>query len=242
VRVAALYDVHGNLPALEAVLAEVERERVDLIVVGGDVAAGPFPGETLELLRSAGATFVRGNADRELGGDAARELPALFAWAGEQLTDERRSFLAGLPLTFSLELEALGRVLFCHATTRSDEEIITRLTPEAVLREVLSGVEADLVVCGHVHVQYDRTVGPVRIVNAGSVGMPYEVRPGAFWALLEDDLELRRTEYDLDAAAARIRTSGWPEAEQFVRENLFERPSPDEVSEHFERLGAEGRA
>ena len=218
-RIAALHDVHGNLPALEAVLDEVERERVDAIVCGGDVAAGPMPVECVALLRAAGAKFVRGNADREHS-----------AWLVAQMSDEERAFLAGLPTTV-----LLGEVLFCHGTPRSDEEIVTRITPVDVFEEILSGVEQELVVGGHVHVQFDRRVGAHRFVNAGSVGMPYEGRRGAFWALVSDDVELRSTEYDAEAALARIRETGYPDTEELAGW-LLDPPDPDEVSAYFEGL------
>jgi putative phosphoesterase len=229
VRVAALYDIHGNLPALEAVLAELEGLQPDLVVIGGDSVLGAFPRETLEELLALDerARFVRGNTDRE---------PDEFASA--ELTPEQREFLAGLPLTVSLEVDGLGPVLFCHASPRDDEEIITTLTPPERLDPMLAGVTEDVVVCGHTHVQYDRLVGSLRIVNAGSVGMPYAEEPGAYWALLGPDVELRRTAYDLEAAAERIGTSRWPQAEEFVRENLLNVPSGDEASRYFEDLAA----
>jgi putative phosphoesterase len=215
-RVAALYDVHGNLPALEAVLADVERAALDLIVFGGDVSAGPFPDETLELLRSLrGARFVRGNADVAAG--------------------EHRSFVETFEPTVSLELEGLGPTLFCHAVPASAEPIVTRAAPDEVFREAFGGVEERVVVCGHTHMQYDRTVDGVRVVNAGSVGMPYG-EPGAYWALLGPDVDLRRTEYDLEAAAARIRASGWPQAEEFAAENVLTVPSEEEAIDVFERM------
>jgi predicted phosphodiesterase len=222
-RVAALYDVHGNLPALEAVLADVDRERVDAIVCGGDVAAGPLPAESLELLRERRAIFVRGNADREL-----RD------WPSERLSARQLAFLAGLPLTVSLDVDGLGPVLFCHATPRSDEEIVTRLTPDDELADALDGVAERVVVCGHVHVQYDRRVGDRRVVNAGSVGMPYEGRVGAFWALLGPDVELRASEYDLRAALPRLRATGYPELEDVLASSLLEPVSAEEVSGYFE--------
>jgi putative phosphoesterase len=220
VRVAALYDVHGNLPALEAVLGEVEREGVDAIVCGGDICAGPMPRECLDAL--AGAVFVRGNADRELAG-----------WAAERLDEEQRAFLAGLPLSASLEIDGLGPTLFCHATPRSDEEIVTRLTPDDDFAAVLSGVEERVVVAGHVHVTLDRVVGDRRFVNPGSVGMPYEGRRGAFWAVLGPDVELRRTDYDVEDAVRQIRATGYPDAEQLVGW-LLEPEDPAEVSAYFE--------
>ena len=223
-RVAALYDVHGNLPALEAVLAEVARESVDAIVCGGDVCAGPMPQECLERLHAAAAVFVRGNADRELG-----------AWPSAALSGEARAFLAALPLTASLDVDGLGPTLFCHATPRSDEEIVTRLTPDGELADALDGIAERVLVTGHVHVQIDRAVGDRRFVNAGSVGMPYEGRRGAFWALLGPDVDLRCTSYDVEAAVGQIRATGYPDAEELVGW-LLEPEDPDEVSAYFEGL------
>lgn len=242
-RVAALYDVHGNLPALEAVLAEVERERPDAIVVGGDVAAGPFPGETLDRLAALdGVRFVRGNADRELVElfDGVSTLRAEHGddvwvrrgeWEAERLTRAHRDLLASFE-----EPLALGGTLFCHGSPRSDEEVITTLTPDALLGELLAGVEQRLVVCGHTHVQFDRRHGATRVVNAGSVGMPLEAGPGAYWLLLGREVELRRTAYDLDAAAERIRASGYPEPDELVaRLTAEDAARPAEAAAMFER-------
>ena len=202
-RVAALYDVHGNLPALEAVL--VEAAEADLIVVGGDVVGGPFPAETLERLRAEGdrVRWLRGNAERELveqpppreAGPPPGELERLVA----ALTREQVDFLYGLPEQVELDVDGLGRVLFCHATPQNDLDMVTPLTPEERLRRILDGVSADVVVAGHTHIREDRQVGGIRWVNAGSVGMPYEDEPGAYWALLGPEVELRRTEYDASA-------------------------------------------
>ena len=236
--VAALYDVHGNLPALEAVLDELAPLDVDLVVVGGDVALGPMPRETLERVRTLGESvrFVRGNADREAAEGSSEHGGA---WVAERLTAEERDFLGRLPLTEEVDVEGLGRVLFCHATPRSDEEIITRGTPEDRLREALAGVEADVVVCGHVHVRYDRTVAGKRVVNPGSVGLPYEGEPGAYWALLGPAVLLRRTEYDVGRAVEAIRATGFPGAEEMFAETLLTPPRPDEVTKYFERMAVE---
>jgi predicted phosphodiesterase len=216
-RVAALYDVHGNLPALEAALADVEAEAPDVVVVGGDVVSGPMPRETLALLRSLGerARFLRGNADRVLDFDGASggdlELwKRSRLWVAERLADEDLAFLRALPLGVVLDVDGLGRVRFCHAAPASDEEAITRLTPDARLRRLLAGVDERVLVCGHTHVQFDRTVDGIRLVNAGSVGAPYEVKPGAYWLVLGPDVALRRTAYDVVGAAARIRATGYP--------------------------------
>jgi putative phosphoesterase len=221
VRVAALYDVHGMVQALDAVLAEPEVASADTIVIGGDVAAGPFPRQTLERLRALGdrALWVRGNADRELQG-----------WAREQLADEEIAFLRDLPGG-----QTLGRVLFCHATPRSDEELLTAVSPEDAWFDAIAGVDAGIVVAGHTHMQLDRMVGDIRFVNAGSVGMPYEDEVAAFWTLITDDeVEFRKTPFDIDRAAAEIRASGWPGAQEFVAENLFAAPSRDEATQLFE--------
>ena len=244
-RVAALYDVHGNLPALEAVLAEVERSKADLVLVGGDVAIGPMPRECVARLRALGdrALFVRGNGDRALAAVPPDEDGDVWAertrWTAAQLDEADVEFLAGLPDTQSVRVRGLGRVLFCHGSPRDDEEIVTALTTEERLAPMLRGVEERTVVCGHTHVQFDRVVGETRVVNAGSVGMPYEVRPGAYWALLDGEVELRRTGYDAEAAAAAVRASGFPEADELADENVLTTPGPAEASEHFERLAAD---
>jgi putative phosphoesterase len=219
VRVAAIYDVHGNLPALTAVLAEVDALGVDAIVVGGDVAAGPMPVETLEALRARGARFVRGNADRVLdlgGADEGETWVRARRWVAARLGEERLAFLAALPLDLTLELGGLGPVRFCHGAPGSDELTITRLTPDERLRGLLEGVGERVVVCGHTHVQSDRAVDGIRVVNAGSVGAPYEAEPAAYWALLGADVELRRTDYDVEAAAAAITATGYPKAAEAV--------------------------
>ncbi|HEY1367424.1 MAG TPA: metallophosphoesterase family protein [Gaiellaceae bacterium] len=231
-RVASLNDIHGNLPALEAVLVDVEREGVDAIVIGGDVAVGPYPRETLERLQGVGdgVLFLRGNADREAVTESAH---AAVAWTSERLTDSQRALLAGLPTTISLEVDGLGPVLFCHGSPRSDEEILTKVSPDERLRAALAGVEERVVVCGHTHHQFDRVVDGWRLVNAGSVGMPYEGRPGAYWTLFGPDVEPRRTEYDVEAAARGIEALGYPDD---LAELLRKPPPADEVAEYFESL------
>jgi predicted phosphodiesterase len=233
-RVAALNDIHGNLPALEAVLADVEREGVDTIVCGGDVVGGPFSSEVFDLLSSLrNVRFVHGNADRLVveGVDEYEQ-----DWEAERLRlgDARLAAIASWPLTVKLEIGGLGRTLFFHAIPTADEPIFTRLTPDEAVVDLLGDVAADLAVCGHTHVQFDRLLpNGMRVVNAGSVGMPYEGRRGAFWALLGPTVELRRTEYDVDAAAAAIRDTGEASSEQ-LSGYLLDPPDPDEVSAYFE--------
>jgi putative phosphoesterase len=233
VRIAAIYDVHGNLPALEAVLAEVDALTPDAIVVGGDVAAGPMPVETLDALRARGALFVRGNADRVLDvGDAdeAETWVRARRWVAARLGLERLAFLAALPLDVTLDVERLGRVRFCHGAPGSDELTITRLTPDDRLRRLLAGVNEQVVVCGHTHLQFDRVVDSIRVVNAGSVGAPYEAEPAAYWALLGPDVELRRTDYDVEAAIAAIAATGYPKTEEAVGYLRLDPERPDRIS------------
>jgi putative phosphoesterase len=201
-RVATLYDVHGHLAALEAVLAEVPDDAA--IVVGGDVAAGPFPSETLERLRELGdrVRWLRGNADRELTPGESGLAPAeVLDWVRDRLSAEQIAFLHGLPPTLELEVEGLGRVLFCHATPLNDVDVFTERTPEERVASQFARLGVDLVVCGHTHMQFERVVAGRRVINSGSVGMPYDDEPGAYWTL---DLEHRRTPY---AGATRFEQS-----------------------------------
>jgi predicted phosphodiesterase len=247
-RVAAIYDIHGNLPALEAVLSDLEPLEPGLLVVGGDVAAGPMPAEVLDRLAGLGGlvSFVRGNADREVifaYDTGPAEIEARMAdaalrmsgWAAARLERRHRDLLASFTERVVVDVEGIGEVLFCHATPRSDEEIITVRTPDDRLREILSGIEQDLIVCGHVHAQYDRRLDSKRVVNAGSVGMPYQGEPvGAFWLLLGTGVEFRRSEYDLGRAVDEFRAIGYPAAEDMA-ESLLEPPDPAWVADFFER-------
>lgn len=247
-RVAAIYDVHGNLPALEAVLLDVEHAEPDLVVVGGDVAAGPMPVEVLDRLAESGdrVRWVCGNVDREVvsaydGGrseiEARMSDPAsmMGGWAASRIGESHRDLLASFPERLVVEVRGLGKVLFCHATPRSDEQIVTTATPDGRLSRIMAGVEQDLVVCGHVHTQFDRNIDGIRVVNAGSVGLPYQGEPvGAFWLLLGPAVELRRSDYDLRGTVERFRAMGFPAAEDMA-ESLLEPPDPAWVADFFER-------
>jgi putative phosphoesterase len=242
VRIAAIYDVHGNLPALEAVMAEVRRESVDLIVVGGDVLPGPMPVETLEYITSLDmpTRFLQGNGDREvrnqMAGIESSIIPPpwreVMRWVASQLTPDHGRMLASWPATQTVEHDTLGSILFCHATPRNDVEIFTRETPEASLLPVFAETDAAVVVCGHTHMQFDRHVGKTRVVNAGSVGMPF-AQPGAYWALIGEDVELRRTSYDFGRAAQLIRASNYPQAEDFASKNILNPPSEEQMVKAF---------
>jgi putative phosphoesterase len=239
-RIAVIADVHGNAPALHAVLAEIEREAPDLVVLAGDAAGGLWQGEVLDRLQALErARFVRGNVDRVMVQafddgwtyDPEERTPWRRAggWIAERMTKEHRDFLASFEDTVTV-----GDVLVCHGSPRSDDETMTSLTSEADLRAMLAGVEQRLVVCGHTHVQFDRTVGETRVVNTGSVGMPFQGPPGAFWLMLDPEPELRRTDYDVERTAAQIRASDYWDAERAARE-LLEPPDRRELEELYER-------
>jgi putative phosphoesterase len=235
VRVAAISDIHGNLPALEAVLAEIDREGVDDIVVAGDTAHGPWPAEVVDLLVERGARCVRGNADREVIERSDRYGP-LAQWSADRLGEGRLSVVQAWPLTLDFLLAGLGAVLVCHSTPVSEDPIYTRLTPDAELAGLFESIDADVVVCGHTHMQYDRRLeNGLRIVNPGSVGTPYEGARGAYWALLGPDVEFRRTEYDVEAAVAAIEVMKVPLDGNFL-ESLVDPPDSTETSEYFESL------
>lgn len=225
-RVAVLSDIHAVLPALEAVLAEPDVRSADQIVLTGDLAAGPQPVETLDLLSSLGdrAVWVRGNADRELvqlaRGEAGAIPDRVAPWAAEQLRPDQLALLAGLPLTVEREVAGLGRTLFCHATPRDDEEVVLVDSSMARWSEVFSTVESGIsaVVCGHSHMPFLRLAHRRTVINPGSVGMPYG-GAGAHWVLLGGStrVSFRRTEFDLDAACARIAAeSTYPDAAGFA--------------------------
>jgi predicted phosphodiesterase len=244
-RVAALYDIHGNVPALEAVLADVERAGVDRIVVGGDVVPGPLPVETLERLRGLGerAVFVRGNGDRwvveafDASAYGADPEPGRrwAVWTAEVIDRRDRDLLASFAGRAVLDVDGLGPTLFCHGSPRDDEEIFTALTPERRWGPALAGVREAVVVCGHTHAQFDRQLGPWRVLNAGSVGLPYEGHGGAYWLLLGPAVEHRRTDYDLDSAIAAMRAGSNPDTDELLRESLVTPIDPREVAELFER-------
>jgi predicted phosphodiesterase len=227
VRVAALYDIHGNVPALEAVLAEVERAGVDEIVWGGDVAAGALPAATLALMRAVGGRCVSGNADRQIVEDFDADRASSWARAVDRAD---RDYLASFEPTISLEIDGLGPTLFCHGSPRSDLENITRATPDERFAPMVEGVAEAVIVCGHTHQQFDRRLAGRRVINAGAVGMPYEGVAAAFWALLGPDVELRRTDYDVAPLIAGLNA----EERELVHESLIEPVDPEWVTQYFE--------
>jgi diadenosine tetraphosphatase ApaH/serine/threonine PP2A family protein phosphatase len=203
-------------------------------VIGGDVLPGPMPRECLDCLTSLEmlTSFVRGNGDRETvaaaRGQIGAAVPAYFhdaiRWNGAQLSPGDQQIIETWPLSLRMTLPGLGALLFCHATPRDDNEIFTVATADEKLQPLFDAAAVDVVVCGHTHMQFDRMVGTTRVVNAGSVGMPFDT-PGAYWLLLGSAIELRRTDYDLQEAARRVRQTRYPLAEEFASKSILTTPS-----------------
>jgi predicted phosphodiesterase len=241
-RVAVLADIHGNLPALEPVLQAAEAAGAEAFVLLGDIALGPLPSQTLDLLDGLGdrAIWVHGNCERELitafdgaeipgpNGESAAATAALIGRRHRDLID-------GLPLTVTLDIAGLGRVLCCHATPRRDDEMILVDSPPERWEAVLAGAAERTVVCGHTHMQFDRLAAGHRVVNPGSVGMPYG-SPGACWALLGPDVVLRQTEYDTAPAAERIARSGYREAREWAEAYVLQHYSETEALAAFTEI------
>jgi predicted phosphodiesterase len=240
-RIAALYDIHGNLPAMEAVLQDVRQADVDQIVVGGDVVPGPMPRQTLSRLLDFNLPthFIHGNGELAIlaqmagartgsvnywgtasGARPPESVIEIYRWTAAQLQPEFEPLLARWPNTLRLEINGLGQVLFCHSTPRSETEVFTRITSEDRLLPIFEGIDARVVVCGHTHMQFNRTIGRTRVVNAGSVGMPFG-EPGAYWLLLGPDVQLRHTSYDLAKAAELIRATSYPQASGFCSQKRY---------------------
>lgn len=243
-RAAVIGDVHGNAVALAAVLDELRAEEVDLVVWTGDLSWGPEPTATLDLVRSLElpGRFVRGNAERalrELEDGTIAEPSERERWMLDAHTAADLELARTFQHSQSVEIEALGATYFTHGSPRSDEELLTAETPEERVAAATAEISERVLVTGHTHSQYDREVAGIRAVNPGSIGMPYEGRPGAYWALLGPDVELRRTDYDLDEAVGRLRASGIPDPDQLV-EILTSPPTAEELIEHAERLEFSG--
>jgi predicted phosphodiesterase len=240
-KVAALYDIHGNLPALEAVLRDVRREGVDRVVAGGDVVIGPMSREAVAMLLALDVPVdcIQGNCEVAVLAEMAGRVPAVpesvretVRWTAAQLHPDWEPVIASWPMTVRVTIAGIGEVLFCHATPRNENECFTRRTPDARLRPVFDPANVAAVVCGHTHMQFDRMVGRTRVVNAGSVGMPFG-EPGADWLLLGPGVELRHTDYDLEAASERIRATTYPQAAEFAERYVRHPPSAASMLDVF---------
>jgi predicted phosphodiesterase len=236
-KILALYDIHGNVDALDAVLADPRAADPDAVVVGGDAVPGPFAARTLERLDalSAPVHWLRGNGEREVAEAVGAPAPAADAVVAQyaarsaaELGDARSRALGELPLT--LELDG---VTFFHATPHSDTEILTRISAPDRWAAALAGLRG-LAVAGHTHQQDDRVVAGVRFVNAGSVGLPYEGDGAARWLWIEDGVPaLRSTAYDAAGAGARMLAAGWPD-ERSIAAALIDPVDPATITEFFE--------
>lgn len=225
-RIAALYDIHGHLPAFEAVLADVRDARADGILIGSDIFPGPMARDVLRAVRALDLPVrcIRGNGERGLvdvadGRESAGLPPAfvpLFEWHVAQLERAELADVATWPLTQAVPVGALGETLFCHATPRDDNEMFNASTSEDQIAPAFAGISQRIVICGHTHRQFDRTIAGIRVVNAGSVGMPFG-GTDAEWLLLGDDIELRRTSYDLERAERLVRATDHPRADEFLQ-------------------------
>lgn len=238
-RLAALYDIHGNPPALEAVLRDVRAANVDRIVVGGDVLPGPMPCGALDLLFSLEipTTFIAGNGEvavlaERAGRDSGvpPQYRSMIQWVAGQLSDEHVRRISAWPKT-----ARIGDALFCHATPRNENEIFLKTTDEARLVPIFTAAGAATVICGHTHMQFDRVVGGVRVVNAGSIGMPFG-EPGAYWLLLDPGVRLQRTTYDRESAADRIRATTYPAAVTFADQYVLNPASEARMLETYSRV------
>jgi len=235
-KVAALYDIHGNLPALEAVFHEIAQFNIDFIIAGGDILLGPMPGECLDRLFTSGipTSFIRGNCENAVLKALANEDISQFPdpirnkikWTADSLQPKHINEISKWPATIRTTIDGVGDVLFCHATPESDTDIFTHRSPRSKLKKIFESVNVPLVVCGHTHIQFDLHVGKTRIVNAGSVGMPFG-KAGAYWVLLDDDVAFRHTPYNYIEAAQLLRKSGYPESEAFAHENVLNPPSEE---------------
>ena len=250
--IAAIYDIHGNLPALQAVLQAIRQMGVDEIVVGGDVVPGPLSQECLQCLVQTSnqipVSYIRGNGERAVC-DVLQDAPVsapdcqipAITWVANQLTAIQVSSIQRWPLTLdrviSMDDENEVVVTFCHATPRDDNEIFTVNTPASRLRPVFEPCSGALVICGHTHMQFDRVVGEKRILNAGSVGMPFD-QAGAAWLLIDARGQplWQRTVYDVQAAADQMLQSDYPGIEDFVKQYVLGTPDAKSMLDLFDSV------
>jgi len=215
--------------ALEAVLNELPRSSGRSVVVGGDVVVGPMARETLQrlldfpILHNSSTATPSSGSSADGRHDASRvpeQYRPAIQWTAEHVADYRAT-LASWPLT--VRLRSRDWATSCSAPTpRNEDECFTRLTPEDHLLPICDGLGASVIVCGHTHMQFDRTVGRTRVLNAGSIGMPFG-DPGADWLLLGPDVDFRHTDYDLANAAKRMRATTFPWPEDFAARYVLQR-------------------
>lgn len=219
--IAVISDIHGNLWALEAVLAELDRREIRQVVVAGDLAlGGPRPAECVELIRRRGYPVIRGNTDEWI----TREPKAVtdgITWCASRLSAGARRFIAGLPFLWRLEAEG-GDLVVVHATPWSIGDVVRADAPASVVSRVFAEASAFAVVYGHIHTPFVREAPEGILVNSGSVGLPFDgdwraslallVRMGQGWKA-----DIHRVPYDKAAALAAARGTDNPEAGHWAR-------------------------
>lgn len=241
-RVAVLSDVHANVPALRAVLAEPEVAAADLVVFNGDLTWGVDPDGTVETVKRLGrrAVCVRGNSERyvrQITTGASAPANPRQEWVSARHGTGALAFVGSFPFSVVVDVRGLGPVRFCHGSPRSDNEAVTPGTSAERFAEMTAGIEEDVLVTGHTHLQFDRLVGTRRSINPGSVGLPYHRdEPGlAYWALLGPDVQLRTTRYDVRESVAAIEAAGDP-GHARIAELLLKPPTPEEIIAEAEQL------
>ena len=242
--IAALYDIHGNLSALQAVLHELVQIKPDLVVIGGDVLPGPFPRACLDAIKKFPypTKYIKGNGeDGVIDANENKIDPGLpesvqhsLNWNAQKMENEQIQEISSWPKTFSLSHPILGQILFCHATPENNTEIFTKKTSADLLPNSLYSFKDTIIICGHTHMQFDIIRKGVRIINAGSIGMPFG-KSGAFWLLIKENITVMDTPYDLEDASQKVITSGYPEAHQFS-EMIIRPPSESDMLERFSQL------
>jgi putative phosphoesterase len=212
-----LSDIHGIALALEAVLAVEARDPSDVLIVAGDTAAGPQPNQVIEILRQHEDRLIAisGNGDRELieahDGTFEGEVPRLTAWEAGAITPGNLGWLRALPGTIEFDMASLGRVHLCHATPQNDMDILLVDTRIERWQQCFADLAEDVktVILGHTHMPFQRLVAGRRVINPGSVGMPFG-QAGANWSRIRADgtIETRVTYFDINAALSDLEATG----------------------------------
>jgi putative phosphoesterase len=235
VRVGLIADLHGNLPALDAVLAELERDGLDELVCLGDVAVGPQPAATLERVRGLGCPVVLGNWDAwfvdgfpRLEGELNEKLLEMGAWWASQLSDDQRHYIRSFRPSHQVSLGDGASLLCFHGSPRSNDDMILATTPDPDLERMLAGAQDTVLAGGHTHLPLLRRHLGSLLVNPGSVGLPFRHQPGpvrmARWAeygVVTSEggsigVDLRRATYDVAAFLELARSTGMPHADWWI--------------------------